>query len=494
MLTLRSISICFFAGAFLAADAHSQISLGTAVDLALRNSPKIRIAQADYAKAHAALGEARDAYVPSVSATGGVGKSTGAPLGVPVVFSLSAQSLVFARAQSDYIRAAREGLESTQHALSEARIEVAEDATNTYVGLSNAMQRRDVLKDESEIAHNLVDVTAERTSAGVDSQIELTKSRRTAVQIRLQALNTDDEIAGLKLHLAQLTGLQVGGLSILPQSVPSFIKPQPYQQQNSDAAPTSEGIVAAFAIAKSKQFSAEGDRRSLFWPQVAFEANYSRVNTAFSSYLDYYPRFAGTPGNPNSENALGIGLQITLPLLDLVHRAKAHQSAADAARALAEAQSQKDAYLDGRAKLHNSALELDARAELASLDRDLAQNQLETVRLQLQANGANASGTLLNPRDELNARLQERSKYYDMLSAALQLQQTQVNLLRQEGGLADWIHNSIGTPTTTPTAPMIVPETNTPAVPGAAPIAPSSSPTGVPSTTTGTPTASTTPH
>ncbi len=477
----------------LSAAVHAQISLSTAVDLALRNSPKVRMAQADYAKAHAALGEARDAYVPNVSVTGGVGRSAGAPLGVPTVFTITAQSLVFARSQTDFIRAARLGVESTEHALNEMRTEVVEDTTNTYVGLSNALLRHDILKDESDIAAKLIDVTSARAEAGVDARIELIKSRRTAVQIHLQALNLDDEVNQLTSHLAQLTGVQASGLTIDPKSVPQFAKPTPGPQTASQ--PSSEGIAAAFAIAKSKEYQAAGDRRSLYWPQVAFGANYSRVNTAFSNYGDYYPRFAGNPttGTVNSENSLSIGLQITLPLLDFVHRAKAHQSAADAARALAEAQLQRANFLDGRAKLHNSALELDARSDLATLDREIAQNQLEAVEVQLQANAANASGTPMNPKDELNARLQERAKYYDVLAANLQLQQVQVNLLRQEGNLGDWIHNSIGTPTP-PTTQIITPQTNTVGVPGLAPTAPTPSPTGAPVPIPAIPSPPTAPH
>ena len=89
-------------------EAHAQIALQSAVDLALKNSPRIRAAQADLRKAMAARGEVKDAYVPAVSTEAGYGQSTGAPLGVPVVFSVSSQSLVFSFSQRDYLRSAKE--------------------------------------------------------------------------------------------------------------------------------------------------------------------------------------------------------------------------------------------------------------------------------------------------------------------------------------------------------------------------------------------------
>src|SRR5882762_921247 len=73
----------------------ARLSLPAAVDLALRTSPKVKMAQADVKKARAALSETKDAFIPIVDSTAGVGKSSGPPLAVPVVFSVAAQSLVF---------------------------------------------------------------------------------------------------------------------------------------------------------------------------------------------------------------------------------------------------------------------------------------------------------------------------------------------------------------------------------------------------------------
>ena len=59
--------------------ASAQLSFSSAVDLALRNSPKLKIAQADVDRARSLVSQARDAYIPSVIATGGIGKSVRCP-------------------------------------------------------------------------------------------------------------------------------------------------------------------------------------------------------------------------------------------------------------------------------------------------------------------------------------------------------------------------------------------------------------------------------
>jgi outer membrane protein TolC len=457
----------------MAASASAQVSLQTAVTLALKNSPKVVAAQADLAKARAAHGEAIDAYIPQVVATAGYGKGTGAPLSVPVIFSISANSLVFSYSQKDYIRSAKASVDAAEHALHAVETEVAEDTTNTYLALDNAAQRKSVFREELGYADKLVEVTGDRITAGVDPKVELPRSHRTSTQIRLASLLVDDEIVANQTHLATLTGLPSVGITTDRSTIPSFAPPAP--APDSDTVADSEGIKAAFATADAKRYAAFGDHRYLLRPQVSLGSNYSRVDAGLSSYASYYPRFAGTPDSPNSNNSLSFGLQINLPLLDMTHRSKARQSAADAARAMADAQQQRGVYREGRAKLQNATAELTLRAQLARDDREIAEDQLETLKLQ-SAQSANPNGPQVTPKDELNAQLQERQKYIDVLNADLQLEQTEVNLLRQTEGLGAWVLGSAGTRTLTPTVTPLTPVNPPLGGAGALPSAPTPNP------------------
>ena len=90
--------------------AHAQLSLSASVDLALKADPRVHLAQADVDKARAVLSQTKDAYVPNLSMNGGTGEATGVPLGLPVVFSISSQSLLFSFSQKDNVRASAAGL------------------------------------------------------------------------------------------------------------------------------------------------------------------------------------------------------------------------------------------------------------------------------------------------------------------------------------------------------------------------------------------------
>jgi outer membrane protein TolC len=63
----------------VAIPAGAQISFTTAVDLALKNSPKVLMAKAEVDKAIAALSETRDIYIPTLIGGSGLGYSYGFP-------------------------------------------------------------------------------------------------------------------------------------------------------------------------------------------------------------------------------------------------------------------------------------------------------------------------------------------------------------------------------------------------------------------------------
>jgi outer membrane protein TolC len=423
--------------------ARAQLSFTSAVDLALANSPKVRMAQADVDKARASAAEAHDVYLPSVSGLMDLGYSYGAPLGEPTLFSFSVHSLVFNYSQKDYIRAAASGLAAATLSLTDARQEVAEDAAITYLSLDRALERKAALDQEYGYANRLIVIVQQRLDAGQDTQMELIQSRRTATQIRLQSLLLDDEIDNYRTRLSELDGVPQGNLTTVTASIPALpsVSEEPAPAGSGLRfvnAPTAQfddtpAVASAFANARAKQELAFGDSRYRYRPQIAFFAEYSRFST-FNNYATYYPAFS-----TNTLNAIGIGVQVTVPFYDRVHEDKAKESLADAQHAEQQALFARDQMLEGRQKLRHAGAELSARAELAELDQQVAQQQLDSILTQLQAGSGNPGAPLLSPKDEQNARIQERQKYLDLLDARFKLREAQIQLLRQTGQLDAWI-------------------------------------------------------
>lgn len=421
--------------------ASAQLSLSSAVDLALRNDPKVRMAQADVDKAKAALAEVKDAYIPSASVNGGYGTSTGVPLSVPVVFSIASQSLLFNFSQQDNRRAANSALEAANLSLQESREKVTEDVVVTYLNLDNMLHRQEIAEQEYGTATRLVTIVSDRLDAGQDTNIDLLQAKHTSAQIHLDQLHTEDEVDTLEDHFARLIGLPGNQLTTITSSIPAM---PPMGTPVSDMSDT-YGIRAAMASARSKQEIAFGAARYRFRPQVSFGANYSRISTSQTDYVEYYPGF-----KDKSNDAASIGIQISIPLYDRSHEDKAHQAAAEAVRARYEAQDQRNQFLEGRFKLQHSMAELSARVELAQTSIELAKAQLDETMVQLSTGSGDSNKPELTPKDEQNAHLQQSQKAIDLLDAQFQLEQAQVNLLRQTGQLDAWLKNELTPTSTTP--------------------------------------------
>lgn len=432
MIHLRCLLAAAVTAVACATPAAAQISFATAIDLALKNNPRVLAAEAEVEKARAGLEQAKDVYIPTLVGGSGLGYSYGFPLGQPSVFNFTSQSLLLSFSQPDYIRSARASLTAANLALKDIRQAVAEDVAVTYLALDRDLKRQSALADESGYASRLVDISQARLDAGQDSPIDLTQSRLTAAQVRLARLRAEDETEGDRVHLAMLTGLPSNGLQVVSSSIPAFRR---VLDSTSPALPfTSPAVESAYAIAQAKQQTAFGDTRVLWRPQIFFVAQYS-LFAKFNNYDLYYNRF-------QYSNA-GIGVDIRFPVFDAGQKAKARESAAEAVRAKHEADSARNQFLEGRLRVQRATAELSARAEIADLDRQLAQQQLEVMQLQLANGTGNSQGPQMTPKDEQNSRIAEREKYVTYLNAGYQLQQAQINMLRQNGELETWLKSAV---------------------------------------------------
>jgi outer membrane protein TolC len=429
MIRLLRLCVAFSGFAFAIAPAYAQISFSTAVALALKSSPKVLMAQADVDKALAALQQLRDAFVPNIVGGSGVGPpSYGYPLGQPSIFNITSQSLVFSYSQHDYIRAAQAALDASRHSLKDIREGVAEDTAITYLALDRDMQRQAALQEQQGFSDHLVSIVQQRLDAGQDTPIDLTTCRLTAAQIRLARLRAEDETTADQAHLARLIGLPAQALGTTSSSVPPF--PSTSSDLNDTTPLTSPAVESAYAVARSKRETAFGDARYLWRPQIYFEGQYSRY-AKYTNLQNYYLKF--------QQNNAAVGVQITIPLYDTAHRAKERESAAEAARAQHEADSIRDQFFDSRIRARHTAAELSARTEIATLDQQLARQQLDIMLVQLKAGTGNLSGPQMTPKDEQTARIAEREKFVAMLNANFEAQQAAIGLLRTTGELEAWI-------------------------------------------------------
>ena len=417
--------------------ARAQISLVSAVDLALKNNPRVRLAQADVDKSTAVLQESKDVYIPAITVGSGLGYSYGYPLGQPSIVNAQITGAVLSWSQRDYIRAARFGLDAAILSLNDARAAVEEDTVVTYLALDRDLARQQALDEQLARCEQLVTIVTSRVNAGVDSNMDLTQAKLTAAQTRLAYLNAQDETAADQLRLAHLIGLPSTNLATVTDSVPQLGSPT--AGESTAALPESPLVKASLSSAESKQRTAWGDSRKLYRPQIFLAAQYS-LFAKFNNYQLYFP-----PNTFRYNNA-GIGIQMSWPIFDRALKDRAAESAADAAHAFAEYDNARLKEQEGHAQLARSTRTLAAKAEVADLQQQLASQQLASIRTQLEASAANPNAPQRTPRDQANAEIDERGKYVSMLNSRFDLQQAQVQLMRAQGSLDPWLRTAAATP------------------------------------------------
>jgi outer membrane protein TolC len=400
------------------------VSFYAVVDLALRNSTQVRISAADVQHAEAAVMESVDAYRPSFSVGSSLGYSYGFPVGQPSVYDVAAQSLAYSFSQPDYIRGARAALVSAQMQLKDTRQQVILDSALDYIQLSTLNQQMTALDEENGFVHKLVEIETERVDAGLDSKVELTQARLTGAQIALRRLHLVDQAEMVKVRLAHLTGLKPADIVCESQTIPSA--PEVSEPGGID---DNSGVKAAYASARSKLYVARGDSRQNNHPTFGFGLEYNRYSK-FNNYNEYYLRF--------QHNNFNVGIQITLPLFDATRTARAKGTSAEAAHASAQADQLRDQTNEQVLQLQKNIAELNAQEQVAELQNELSQDQLDAITTQLQAGSPAPGGAAPLPKDEQGAHIRERTHFVDMLETRFELTQARLSLLRSLGRIEDW--------------------------------------------------------
>jgi outer membrane protein TolC len=431
----RSLFVALALALAIAPAAHAQLSLATAVDLAIRHNPRVKGAEADVEKARAQVSESLDAYVPAITAGAGLGQAYGFSPSPPTLATVSGGSLVYNASQSYYIKSAREGLTAARLSLQDVHEAVAQDTALAFITLVHDQQRAQVIAQQADFANSLVTIVQDRLDAGQDTQINLTQAKLTAAELHLAMMKAQDDTDYDREHLARLIDVPPATL-IIDNNFPTT--PVPEASGNSSTHGYANSAVAsAFAAAGAKLNQATGLNRFRFRPELNLVAQYNR----YATFTDSFGALQKLNGTIKADEG-AFGVQITLPFMDKERAAKARESAADASRAFHDAESAQLEALDGQSRVRHTLGEISAQADVATLQQQLAQQQLDVIHLQLQSGTGDANAPQMTPKDEQKARISERDKYLGVVDAGFQIHQAEIQLLRQTGGLEAWLKSS----------------------------------------------------
>jgi outer membrane protein TolC len=405
--------LLFATGVLAPVQTAAQVSLRTVVDLAQSNSSAVKLANAEVERGRASLSETKDVFIPAIQFNTGIPVLpavgfTGQP---PSIWGATVQSLIFSTPQKFFIDSARASLNASIVRLKDAREQAALEVSTAYIELDTVTQEIAVAKQQQALADRMVEIAQQRVEAGVDPLSELLQARLTAATLKLARLHLETRAGTLTKQLATLTGLPDGSIAPDHKSIPEI--PAVNGETHAKTLPS---IEAARLVALSHQKQSKGEQDANLYPQLSFFAR------------------------PLPANNFASGINVSVPLLDMIHRARARESAADALRSRVEAEQaehQNDLQI---AQLTGTLRELDAQAEVASLKRQIADEQLKTVETQLESGTGGGGQPQVSPKAGQQARIDERQKYLDSLEADFDLSKTRLELLRALGHIEDWLN------------------------------------------------------
>jgi outer membrane protein TolC len=426
---LRLLILVSFSVPCLSAPSSGEpVPLKRLVELALAHSSTAAGAAANTQRAYASYLEARNQYIPQVVFGSGLGTSFGYPLSLegsaPSIFNVAAQSALINPALREFVRSAKTDWQASKAQAKDQRNQVVQDTVLNYAELAKWQNLVGHLQQEMGESVKLQQIVEQRVSAGVDSPLLQTRARLSTARIHYRMTEAQGAIDVLRERLSQLTGLPADSIDAVSDSIPTLPEVEQSENLASKAVQSNPGILASDLHATAESFRAKAERKSL-WPSLDFAAQYALLDTTLNNYQRYFQ-----PNTFQRHNAT-IGVAIRFPFLNFSQREHADAADAAAIRAHKDAQTTREKVSEETLRLQRSVEQLSAAQEVAHLEYEVAQSNLQALQVRYDA-GTAALADLQDARDQANQR------YDAAQDANFELEKARIMLLRATNGLDDW--------------------------------------------------------
>ena len=402
------------------------LTFGQALDLALQHSGIMGIAAINQWRAQKAYQEVRNNYIPQLTIGSGIGYAYGFPLtlegSAPSVANFTSVQSLFNPALRQFIKAAKIDWKATSYDVQAKRNAVILDTALTYAQLEQLAGKIKTLTEAQAAATKAQFISKQRLQQGVDSKLEVTKSQLVEARIRLRIAEAQGQMDVLTEHMSKLVGLPAESITVTPGSMPPLPTISQAEDFSARAIDYSPAVKLADQKAEAAETRAQGEHKATRWPIVDVATQYAYL-ARFNNYEQYYKSYL-------ANNFTG-GLNIRIPIFNAIQKAKAEEADADAMIARKQADLTRNQVGEDTLKLQRSLRQLAAARDVAKLEWEVGQGELEAVTARAQMGSA-------NPRDQENAHLDVDDKYAAYLDAEFELSRAELQLLKLTGELENW--------------------------------------------------------
>lgn len=427
-LTALILALLLLPRVGLAADPQNAVPIPfhNAVELALQHSGIMGIAAMNQWRAHQEYLEVRANWIPQLTVGSGLGYSYGFPLTIegsaPSVVNFNSQQALFNWTLKEYLKAAKIQWKATSLDVQDKRDAVILDVALTYAQLNQLTAKVATLSEAQKAAEKGEFISQQRLQEGVDSKLELTRSQLLTARIRLRIAEAQGQTDVVRQHLASLMGVPADTIVPDPQSMPTMPVISQDEDLPAQAVENSLALKQAHEQTAAAQARAVGEHKATRYPTIDLASQYAYL-AKFNNYDLYFKNY--------TSNNLAAGLNVKFPLFNAVQKAKAEEAKADAMIAGKQEELTKQKVREDALQLQRSLRQLSAARDVAKLEWEVSQGDLEGVKGRMQTGQANI-------RDEQNAELDSDDKHAAYLDAEFELSRAELQLLRLTGQLENW--------------------------------------------------------
>jgi outer membrane protein len=400
-----------------------QLTLKEAVTLAVANSRELALARLQYGVMQRQIGVARSAFLPNLYTGTGVAYTNGFPLleggGAPAIFSLSYTQQIFNPPLKGEQHAAEQRAEEQRLSMDEVRDTVMTRAALDYLELAKVRHALDLMHSERLSAGRILDATRERAADGRELPVEVIRAQLTTARIEQRIAQMEDRDDSLSGEMRDLMGMPSDEIiEVSTEDIPGAAT-EISKDVVSEAMANNVEVKQAQAELRAREFKLKGEEGGR-WPSFALTGQYN-VLSKINNYTEFFDKF--------QRNNVIFGVQVQIPIFaSRTSSAVAFARADLNAASLALQKKRSELSLDVRRKAR-LVREAELGGDVTRLELQLAQ---ENVRV-LQAQFDQGRGSL---KDLEAAHIEENDKWLAFLDANYSRQQSQLELLRTTGQLA----------------------------------------------------------
>ncbi|PYS02265.1 MAG: hypothetical protein DMG12_14065 [Acidobacteria bacterium] len=416
------LAACFVIPATLAAQESEPLTLKQTVDLALRNSREVALAQVRYNVAENTARVNASAFRPSLYTGSGAAYTYGFPQtpagAAPSIVNLSYVQTIFNPSLRGQALAANERTEAQRLELEKTRNSVMLQTTSDYLELGKVRHSLELMRNQRQSSARILNFTRQRINEGVELPIEGTRAELVEARLEQRIVQLESRERVLQHEFAALLGMPADRRIEVESEALSLDEPQRESDLIERALRTNLELRQANYERRARERRLAGEIGTK-WPTVDLFGQYG-LFARFNNFDDYFRRF--------QRNNFNVGLQVRIPIVsgqrsDSVALPRGELTASE----MELKNKQQNVELEvGRQ--YQRLRELDAGREVARLELKLAQENVQVIQARFEEGRANL-------RDVERARLDENDKWASFLDSDYDRQKARLDLLNITGDL-----------------------------------------------------------